>query len=332
MNILLIVCTTFLLINVSYASSYPNTNLNKLNGFAKQAHVTGGYGGKTIIVKDISNLKKEILGNEPKVIVVEGTIGSTAKQKLLLGSNKTIVGSFNNSNILHNIYLATSSNSSNIIFQNLVFKHDEKIKGNGDIQLYINYGQKYWIDHCSFVGHSWKLGDGSLDKLIYVGESADYITISHSLFSNHRYGSIFGYAMNGYKEKYVGYPRITLSNNYYDNIYVRSPGLMRYGYFHAYNNYVHNYHLGYTLAQNAKVISESNYFDSGYEKGIIDDKKGNTSFTDINSYPSSIKNYSRNASWSVPYSYQSQTANFSKNWNLNYSGAQSNASKFSYPY
>ncbi|MEX5539012.1 hypothetical protein ABFV54_28305, partial [Pseudomonas syringae] len=79
--------------------------------FHDNSFSAGGYGGKTIIVKDISNLKKEILGDDPKIIVVEGKIASTSKQKLLLGSNKTIVGSFNNSNILHNIYLATSSNS-----------------------------------------------------------------------------------------------------------------------------------------------------------------------------------------------------------------------------
>lgn len=324
------VCT--LITTICSAANYPVTNLNKLTGFAQQAHVTGGSGGKVVIVKDISTLKNELLGSEKKTIVIEGQIGSNSKQILVFGSNKTIVGSFNNLNVLNNIYLVSSANSSNVIFQNLIFKHDPKIRGNGDIQLYIASGNKYWIDHCSFVGHKWSVNDGSLDKLIHVGESADYITISHSLFANHKYGSIFGYSMEGYNSKYNGYPRMTLSNNYYNNIDVRSPGLMRYGYYHSYNNYISNYHLGYTLAQNARLLSEANYFESGYEKGIVDDKKENTSFTDVNSYPSSISSYSRPASWKVPYSYRTQTASFAKNWDMNYSGAQASSGKFVYPY
>lgn len=332
LNKFFITFACILVTTVSHAADYPVTNLGKLTGYAKQARVTGGGSGKVVTVKDIAMLKYELLGNTPKTIVIKGRIASSSKQVLYFGSNKTIVGSFNNLNVLENIYLTSSSNSSNVIFKNLVFKHDPKIRANGDMQLYISSGNKYWIDHCSFVGHKWSANDGSLDKLLYIGETADYITISHSLFQNHKYGSIFGYSVAGYNSKYNGYPHITLSNNYYNNIDVRSPGLMRYGYYHAYNNYISNYHLGYTLAQNAKVLSEANYFEAGNEKGIVDDKKENTSFTDINSYPSSIKKYSRSLSWKVPYSYSVKAAGFARNWDINYSGAQASASKFVYPY
>lgn len=311
--------------------AYPNINIKNMNGFAKEFNTTGGENGQRVVVTDLPSLIREAGDTQSKIIIINGEISSPTKVRVTLGRNKTIVGAFGGKNILNNIHLITSDQSANIILENLVFKHSPNIKGNDDIQVYIRSGKQYWIDHCSFVGHEWSDNDGSLDKLIYVGALADGITISNSLFSNHRYGAIFGYPSDEYDEHYNGYPRMTISNNVYRNIEVRSPGLMRYGYYHVYNNLIQQYHLGYTLAQSAKVLSENNVFEMGNEKGLVDDKKNNTSFTDIGSYPTSIQRFSKPQSWKVSYDYHLMSVDVAKTWDEKYAGAQVNNNNFKYP-
>ena len=69
--------------------------------------------------------------------------------------------------------------------------------------------------------------------------------------SEHLYGLILGYPNDDNEGRnYIGYPHMTITNNYFNNVYVRSPGLMRYGYFHAKNNYVTNFNLGFTIHTN----------------------------------------------------------------------------------
>ena len=68
-------------------------------------------------------------------------------------------------------------------------------------------------------------------------------------------------------DTYNGRPCITLCDNYYNNTITRAPGLMRYGYFHSFNNYVVNFDMGYTIYSACKLYSESNYFEAGTGKG-----------------------------------------------------------------
>jgi pectin lyase len=240
-----------------------------------------------------------------------------------MGANKTLIGSFQN-RTLENIHLRATAQSQNIILQNIVFKHSANIKQNDDIQVYLNYGSQYWIDHCSFVGHSWSTSDGSADKLLYIGEKADYATISNCFFGNHKYGFIFGHPADDNDKAFNGYPRLTLCHNRFDNLEVRAPGLMRYGYFHVYNNYINNFHLGFTLAQNANILSESNYFGEGSQnKGMLDDK-GTGTFTDTNSVPPITNQKSPKAQWTAlsNYGYTLKTAAQAKEFAQKNAGAQ----------
>nr|AAA24856.1 pectin lyase [Pectobacterium versatile] len=255
--------------------AYPTTNLTGIIGFAKAANVTGGTGGKVVTVNSLADFKSAVSGSAKTIVVLGLSLKASALTKVVFGSNKTIVGSFGGyANVLTNIHLRAESNSSNVIFQNLVFKHDVAIKDNDDIQLYLNYGKGYWVDHCSWPGHTWSDNDGSLDKLIYIGEKADYITISNCLFSNHKYGCIFGHPADDNNSAYNGYPRLTICHNYYENIQVRAPGLMRYGYFHVFNQPTSiNSTWPLQLRRNANLISERNVFGTGAEnKGMVDDK------------------------------------------------------------
>lgn len=309
--------------------SYPESKLIGLTGFALAAKVTGGWAGQVVSITTLDQLKANIGDTTPRVLVINSNISASSLTKVNMGANKTLIGSFQN-RTLENIHLRATAQSQNIILQNIIFKHSASIKANDDIQVYLSYGSKYWIDHCSFVGHTWSTTDGSEDKLVYIGEKADYATISNCFFGNHKYGLIFGHPADDNNAAFNGYPRLTLCHNRFDNMEVRAPGLMRYGYFHVYNNYVNNFHLGFTLAQNANILSESNYFGEGSQNNGMLDDKGTGTFTDINSVPSITNQKSPNAQWTARsnYNYTLKTAAQAKDFTQKNAGAQAVALVF----
>ncbi len=303
--------------------SYPESKLTGLTGFALAAKVTGGWAGQVVSITTLDQLKANIGDTTPRVLVINSNISAASLTKVNMGANKTLIGSFQN-RTLENIHLRSTAQSQNIILQNIIFKHSASIKANDDIQVYLNYGSQYWIDHCSFVGHSWSTTDGSEDKLVYIGEKADYATISNCFFGNHKYGLIFGHPADDNNPAFNGYPRLTLCHNRFDNMEVRAPGLMRYGYFHVYNNYVNNFHLGFTLAQNANILSESNYFGEGSQNNGMLDDKGTGTFTDTNSVPAITNQKSPDAKWTARsnYNYTLKTAAQAKEFTQKHAGAQ----------
>ena len=309
--------------------SYPESKLTGLTGFALAGKVTGGWSGSVVTITTLDQLKANIGDTTPRVLVINSNISASSLTKVNMGANKTLVGSFQN-RTLENIHLRATAQSQNIILQNIIFKHSVNIKENDDIQVYLNYGSKYWIDHCSFVGHSWSTTDGSTDKLLYIGEKADYATVSNCFFGNHKYGLIFGHPADDNNKEFNGYPRLTLCHNRFDNLEVRAPGLMRYGYFHVYNNYINNFHLGFTLAQNANILSESNYFGEGSQNNGMLDDKGTGTFTDSNSVPAITNQKSPKAQWTASsnYGYTLKTAAQAKDFTQKNAGAQAAALVF----
>lgn len=333
LGVLLVTVLLVVPFSVSAADIFPNSGANGLTGFAGQAKnekgqnknaTTGGVGGKIVYVSTIQDLKQHLSTNVKEIIVIQKNISTNGKTKVDLGSNKTLVGSYKH-RTLNNIYLAANQNSSNIIFQNITLVHDASINANDDIQMYLNYGQNYWIDHVTFAGHNYDPNGHDLDKLLYVGVKADYVTISNSKFSNHRYGLILGYPDDNSSSgaTYDGYPHMTIANNYFDNLTVRAPGLMRYGFFHVKNNYINNFNLGFTLANHAKIYSEANYFGEGSQRdGALDDK-GNGQFIDVGSNVK-FNQKSPVTSWNPHsnYAYKVNTAQYAKDFTQKYAGSQ----------
>ncbi|MCI4191056.1 pectate lyase [Dickeya dianthicola] len=245
-----------------------------VTGYAKIKQVSGGgVGGETVYVNNVKALAFHLGGPAHKNIIITCTLKAPDKYTILLGSNKTLIGQ-RPGVTLYNIYLVSSHNQGNVIIKNMTFLHDKKINGNNDIQLRISSGDGYWLDHCNFMGHEWSVNDGAEDKHIYFGENADFITISNCVFANHRYGCIFGYPVDG-NSKFKGKPRITICNNYYHNLYVRAPGLFRYGNFIVFENVIREFHLGFTVDGDARVYSSNNHFYSTFKNfSVVDYKQG----------------------------------------------------------
>jgi pectate lyase len=51
---------------------------------------SGGKGGETVIVSTLEALESAVAGNDPRIVVVSGTISGA--KKVLVGSNKSIIG------------------------------------------------------------------------------------------------------------------------------------------------------------------------------------------------------------------------------------------------
>ena len=78
---------------------------------------------------------------------------------------------------------------------------------------------------------------------------------SGNVFMNHKYGLILEYPAEDGLSIYSGYPHMTICNNYFYNVLTRAPGLMRYGYFHCYNNFVYGFNLAYTPYTGINIYS-----------------------------------------------------------------------------
>lgn len=302
-----------------------------MNGNEK-ASVIGGVLGDVVTVTDFSSLSSYASGSTPYTIVIKGNISKSDLSKITVGQNKTFIGSFS-AQTLNNVHFRCISNSGNVIFKNLKFTHDADKNENDDIQMYISNGVNFWIDHCTFEGHDLTtdtaLHETDVDKHMYVGLNADYVSVTGCLFKGHKYGLILGYPQDSGGEAYEGYPRMTIANNYFYSVTTRAPGLMRYGYFHAYNNFVYDFNLGYTPYTGCNVYSEKNYFDKGNHAGWVVDDKGVGAFTDsgstVTTSVSDLKTGSTSWRPSSNYSYATRDASSAKSWCQKYTGAQSSA-------
>ncbi len=299
-------------------------------GYAKnmssqeKASVTGGVLGDVVYVTSVSQLQSYASGSTAYTIVISSDISASSLTKVTVGQNKTFIGKFGSAE-LYNIHFRCISSSGNVIFKNITFSHDAAQNENDDIQMYISNGVNFWIDHCTFTGHTSMQSD-DVDKHMYVGLTADYVSVTGCYFGGHKYGLILGYPGDDGSGTYTGYPHMTICNNYFYNVYTRAPGLMRYGYFHCYNNYVYGFNLGYTPYTDCNIYSEKNYFDAGSYSGKVVDDKGVGAFTDSGSVlTSSVSSLATAAcSWrpSSNYGYATRSASDAMTWAKNYAGAQ----------
>ena len=298
----------------------------------EKASVTGGVFGKVVTVTSLSDLQNYASGSTPYTIIIGANLSQSSLTKVTVGSNKTFIGSYN-AHTLHNIHFRNISSSGNNIYKNLTFSHDVSINENDDIQMYISDGNNFWLDHCSWPGHDMTTDtsthENDTDKFLYVGLKASYVSVTGCFFGGHKYGLILGYPAEDGASTYSGYPLMTICNSYFNTTLTRAPGLMRYGYFHCYNNYVYNFNLGYTPYTGCNIYSEKNYFEAGSYKGSVVNDMGIGNFTDSGSVLStSVSNISLSAtSWrpSSNYSYATRDASSAKSWAASYAGSQSSS-------
>ena len=336
-----------------------------MNGSVKACDI-GGTLGRIVEVQSFNELKTACTSVESCTIVITKDISKTGSYtkdgngryrftdaKIYMQPNKTVIGSYA-AHSLYNVYFQTYGENygpgHNIILRNIQISHDKEL--NSDNIWEFAYGYNYWIDHCEFVGHSAvntaSTGLDDWDKFLNFKGTTDFITISDCKFGLHEYGVLLGYPPDTQEtyDPYNGKPCVTLVDNYYKDCITRAPGLMRYGYFHSFNNYVVNFDMGYTIYTAAKLYAENNYYNGGTGKGsVVNDT---VSSNDISSkYPgqytevgstltgskySLIAKTAAPCSWrpSANYSYAAKSAADAKSYCEKYSGAQGSAGTYTY--
>ncbi len=196
--------------------------------------VTGGGNATPITVTTFADLQKYAKDSSPRVIYIDGTLGSgwsgTSGDRLnITGSNKTIIGLRPGTLLKAPIHI---SKASNIIVRNIVIQGPGSNADQAWDNLTIeNDGSKnIWIDHCEF----WDGQDGNAD----VVKGADNVTFTWCIFgykkkSTHNLSNLIGSSDN--EPVSEGKLNVTYMFNWWKAANQRKPRC-RYGNVHVVNN------------------------------------------------------------------------------------------------
>lgn len=258
---------------------------------------TGGQGGQTITVTNLSDFRTAAKSSSPLIIQVSGNFTGTGSVDV--ASNKTIIGL--NGATLNGVGLALYR-VSNIIIKNMKIN---KVVG-GDCITIKETTHHIWVDHCEFWQdrtHGWDY----YDELLEVTDRSDFVTISNNKFHDTHIALLIG--SGDLQTTDIGHLRVTLYGNYFYNVSERQPST-RFGYMHVFNNYLLNgsgYGIGVTM--NATVRTDNNYFENQnipiYTK--YNAKPGFVSGASTNIYKNSGANQisTSASSWIPEYEYKS---------------------------
>lgn len=234
-------------------------------GFASaNGGTTGGKGGPTYVVSDKETFKAAVAGDEPRIVVVSGTITLDLGVQTLVGSNKTIIGQKDAKLVQGGIRI---ENKRNIIIKNIIFEdaHDANpgwpaTKASSDNITIDRGAANVWVDHNTFsdgphVDNESQNHDGALDV-----SGGSFITASYNYFFNHDKVNLIGSDDANIQDR--GQLKITFHHNYYEGTVQRHPRV-RFGEVHVYNNYYKAIQLyGIGIGVEGKIYSEANYFEN----------------------------------------------------------------------
>ena len=318
----------------------------------------GGALGKVVEVQNFDQLKAACTSTDPCTIVITKNISKTGTYTkdsngryrfkdaiIYMQPNKTVIGSYG-ANSLYNVYFQTYNETygpgHDIILRNIRISHDKEL--NNDNIWEFAYGTNFWIDHCEFVGHdklngaSTKLDDW--DKFLNFKGTTDFITISDNKFGLHEYGVLLGYPADDeatYKT-YNNHPLATLADNYYKDTLTRAPALMRYGYFHSFNNYVDKFSMAYTVHTASKIYAENCYYSNGgnvicdWNEVTYPGSYAESGSVFVSCKRTQIEGKAKKCTWrpNANYTYSVKSAEEAKNYCIKYTGAQSSAANYTY--
>ena len=201
------------------------------------ATTTGGAGGKTTVVKTLSELETWAAGREKnttaEVLQISGKISSSSSTLITIknGSNITIEG-VGKTGELQNVGL-NIRDYNNVIVRNLTI-HEVAYPNDA---LTLDNVQHGWVDRCELYS---KIGDGigvdTYDGLLDIKKGSSYITISWNYLHHHMKCSLIGHTDNAGQQETDSKIRVTYHHNWFSHTDGRNPSL-RFGAAHMFNNY-----------------------------------------------------------------------------------------------
>ncbi|KAF2256191.1 polysaccharide lyase family 1 protein [Trematosphaeria pertusa] len=234
------------------ASAWPTGCDFSLVGFGKDNPIgptTGGEGGESVTVSSVDALVSAVADDAPRIVYAKGTFNLTSR--LLIGSNKSLVGAGKGANILGSGI--TINGKTNVIVRNLGIRF---ILDNDGITT--QNSTRVWIDHNEFesdINHGPDYYDGQCD----IVRASDWITVSWNYFHDHWKSSLVGNS-DVLRDVDYGHLHITYHHNYWRNESTRGPA-GRFGHQHVYNNLYEDflYQAIHSRSDN-QVLVEGNVF------------------------------------------------------------------------
>ena len=217
------------------------------------AGTTGGAGGSTVTVNNLSALRSAVSGSTARIVNISGTISGAGD--IIVGSNKTILG-IGSSSVLSGLGLDMKG-VSNVIIRNLTIHNVTASSGTGDA-IHIEKSTHLWIDHNNLYSDR-NHGKDYYDGLLDITHAGDYITVSWNRLHDHYKVSLVGHSdSNGAED--TGHLHVTYHHNWFYNDGSRLPSV-RFGTAHVYNNYYQNITIDAVHSrENAQVLVQNNVF------------------------------------------------------------------------
>lgn len=253
---------------------------------------TGGGDAPPTIVTTLEELQDAVEGDEPRVVLVRGTLEPGDVE---IGSNKTIVGTCG-AEVHGHIDI---SEVSNVIIRNLTivgygegdcsldpdFNADEGCSSGVDAISVERNSHHVWFDHCAVRDGT----DGNLD----ITNGANFVTVSWTKFSytprtddvggdstgaaGHRFSNLVGGTDSPDDFDDANALNVTWHHNWWaDNVVERQPRV-RFGQNHLFNNYYNSATTNYCVRAGigARILLEGNFFervDDPHEFNDADDQ------------------------------------------------------------
>ncbi|KAF4580521.1 hypothetical protein EYR38_003120 [Pleurotus pulmonarius] len=205
---------------------------------------TGGSGGPTTTVTTLEELTAAVAGDEPKIVIISGTITGDAIVKV--GGNTSVLG---NGAVLNGIGLRVID-VSNVIIRNIKIS---KVLAPGD-NVAVQAASQVWLDHLDLSSdrdHDKDFYDGLLD----ITHGPTGVTVTNSILHDHWKGSLVGHSDNNGAEDVA--ITVTYANNYFSNLNSRTPSF-RFGTGHIFNNVFDNNNDGINTRDAAQLLVENN--------------------------------------------------------------------------
>jgi pectate lyase len=229
---------------------------------------TGGNNGLAVQVSDVAGLTAELQrpADQPRIIVLTGMLTLTAPIKVTLdrdvrGGNKTLMG-VGASSGLTGAGLDLSY-TDNIIIRNI--KIAKASADEGDAITLLN-AHHVWIDHCDLSSDRNDTTSG-YDGLIDITHGSSYLTISWTVFHDHRDTSRVGHTADPTAQAEDSALRVTYHHNMFSR--VNSGPRVRWGIAHVANNLFRDVTTFGVVSESAAYVKvEYNKFDNDVKMPI----------------------------------------------------------------
>lgn len=259
----------------------------------------GGGTATPVVVTNFADFKIQVESNSPKVIYIEGTIGSGVSDRVTVKSDKTIFGQ-PGAKLIGGMDI---KDANNVIVRNLKIQGPGAVDVDGVDCITIQNSTRVWCDHLEVYDGQ----DGNLD----IVNGSNYVTITWCKFyytgasQNHQFCNLIGNSTNKISDR--DKLKVTMQYNWWtDGVKERMPRV-RYGQVHVVNNLYDSENASNCIraGREADLLIESNVF-RGVNKPI---DLYNNDFTGVTARNNSFISTSGNTngsgtSFTAPYNLQ----------------------------